>query len=70
MDRHLSGVYVRIQRDGKWENVDYTDLTPEEREAFMRCKANGANYQWWVGLANTFADIIRDLGEQFDLARD
>ena len=69
MDRNLSGVYVRVQRDGKWQSVDFTDLTPDERDEFNRGKAKPDNYSWWVSLACTLADIIHDIGEQFDLVR-
>lgn len=30
-----TGAYVRIQRDGRWVNVDFVELTNEEMEAFF-----------------------------------
>ena len=32
MDRNLDGIYFRVQRDGKWENACFSDLTQEEME--------------------------------------
>jgi len=34
--RNLDGVYYRIKRDGKWDNICFSDLTSEEREKCMR----------------------------------
>lgn len=30
MDRKLDGVYFRIKRNDKWENVCFSDLTEED----------------------------------------
>ena len=32
MDRNLDGIYFRVQRDEKWENACFSDLTQEEME--------------------------------------
>ena len=32
MNRELDGVYFRIERDGKWQPICFSDLTEEERE--------------------------------------
>ncbi len=35
MKRKLSGIFVRIKRDGKWESLDFTDLTETEMNTFL-----------------------------------
>ena len=32
MNRNLDGCYFRIERNGKYENVCFSDLTEEEQE--------------------------------------
>ena len=32
MDRNLDGIYFRVQRDEKWGNTCFSDLTQEEME--------------------------------------
>lgn len=34
-EQNLSGIYVRIKRDGKYQSIDLTDMTPEELEEFL-----------------------------------
>ena len=33
--RDLDGVYFRVERDGRWLSLSFTDLTEEERERVM-----------------------------------
>lgn len=63
MNRNLDGCYFRIERDGKWQNICFTDLTDEERE-----KVTGERpAEWWKSLAYHLADCLRDFGEVFDV---
>ena len=32
MQRNLDGVYFRIERDGRWQSVCYSDMTATERD--------------------------------------
>ena len=36
MQRNLDGVYFRMERDGKWTNVCFSDLTEEEMDKVMK----------------------------------
>lgn len=31
MNRNLDGYYFRVKRDGKWDNICWSDMTDEER---------------------------------------
>ena len=64
MDRDLDGVYFRIERDGKWQPICFSDLTEEERENVC----DGRSAEWLKSLAYHLADYIKEIGEQFDIA--
>ena len=38
MNRNLDGVYFRVERDGKWQNICFSDLTTSEREEVLAGK--------------------------------
>lgn len=46
----ITGIYVRVQRDGTWQNLDIATLTDDELEAFFwRCDLDRAR-TWCIGL--------------------
>lgn len=61
--RNLDGVYFRIQRDGKWDSICFTDLTEAEMDEVLKNK----DKVWVVGLAKILAKTIQNIGYQFDL---
>lgn len=61
--RNLDGVYFRIKRNNKWEDICYSDLTIEEREMV----GEGRTLEWWRSLANILADVIREIGDELDI---
>ena len=61
--RELDGVYFRVQRDGKWENVCFTDLTEDEVEQVTANK----DMTWWKSLAMYLARTLRGIGDQFNI---
>lgn len=61
--RELDVVYFRIKRDGKWDNICFTDLTKEERDKV--CENRSA--EWFKSLAYHLADQIQYIGETFDI---
>ena len=34
----MTGIYFRIQRDGKWKSVDIVDMTSDEIESILQHK--------------------------------
>lgn len=66
--RNLDGVYFRVQRDGKWLNVCYSDMTDAERDEVARKRAEHTTIEeqvtWWRSLADILADQLYDMGEQ------
>ena len=65
MNRHLDGVYFRVERDEKWESICFSDLTEEERTQLMK----RMNREFLEGLCNILADTIKELGDTFDIIR-
>ena len=69
--RNLDGVYFRIERDGMWQNVCYSDMTSEERDSIDRMRAETSTPEeqkaWWRSMADIMADTLYSIGEQLDL---
>ena len=63
MNRGLDGVYCRIERDGKWQSICFSDLTEEEKEKVCE----GRDAEWLKSLAYHLANCIKEIGEQFDI---
>lgn len=61
--RNLDGVYFRVERDGKWDNVCFSDMTKEERNKVMENKDS----EWLKSMCQLLANTIVDIGEQFDI---
>lgn len=70
--RNLDGVYFRVQRDGKWLNVCYSDMTPDERKATiyerMDDKPLEEQASYYKHLAEIMAYSLYDMGEQLGVA--
>lgn len=68
IQRNLDGIYFRVQRDGKWMNVCYSDMTADERDEIVRKRAETSTPEeqaaWWRSMADLLADQLYDMGEQ------
>lgn len=68
IQRNLDGVYFRVERDGRWQNVCYSDMTTDERDVVAAKRAEHATPEeqatWWRGMADILADQLYDMGEQ------
>jgi hypothetical protein len=66
--RNLDGVYFRVKRDGKWDNVCYSDMEQDERDEIARMRAEKSTIEeqaaWWRSMADILADQLYDMGEQ------
>ena len=63
MDRNLDGVYFRVQRDDKWQNICFSDLTADEREEIGKDRS----LEWWKSLAFILADRLKEIGDELDI---
>jgi len=54
----MTGVYVRVKRKDKWENIEFELLTDKEMEEFVATKQEQKQDGWsW---AMCFAKYLRD----------
>lgn len=61
--RNLDGCYFRVERDGKWENICFSDLTEQERGKVMA----GKGEPWLISLIEHLADTLHAIGDAFDI---
>lgn len=64
MDRNLDGCYFRVQRDGKWCNICFSDLTEDERNTVME----GRETEWFRSLCCYLADRLKKLGDDLEIS--
>lgn len=66
--RNLDGVYFRVNRDGKWLSICYSDMTEDERNTVIYDRMSDKPMDEQVGyyrrLAEIMADSLYDMGEQ------
>ena len=65
MDRELDCVYFRVERDGKFESVSFSDLT----EGQMRDVLSGRSKEWLLEMCVILGKRIREIGDQLDIVR-
>ncbi len=63
MNRNLDGCYFRIERDGKWQSICFSDLTAAERDKVTE----GKTAEWLKSLCYHLADHLAMIGAQFDI---
>ena len=61
--RDLDGVYFRVERDGRWLSLCFTDLTDEEREKVMEHRS----LAWTREMVLIMARTLREMGDQLDI---
>lgn len=61
--RDLDGCFFRVQRDGKWYSLCWTDLTKEERESFTKDK----DIYWFGRMLEYITEEYRKTGDQLDI---
>lgn len=66
MNRNLDGIYFRIERDGKWESICFSDLTLYEIDKI----AVNRDAKWWRSVALHLKDCLNEIGEQFDIIKE
>ncbi len=63
MNRNLDGIYFRVKRNGKYENVCFSDLEPNEIEEI----GAGRSAEWWKSVALHLKQRMNIIGETFDI---
>lgn len=65
--RNLDGIYHRIERDGKWENVCLTDMTKEELWEVLT--KHNSEPLWMRRCVEHLIRVLREVGDEEDLVR-
>ena len=63
INRNLYGIYFRVERDGKWQNLCFSDLTEDEQRKVLKDKSQDFILQLTLILAKR----LREVGDKFDL---
>lgn len=63
MNRGLDGVYFRVKRDGKWQNICFSDLTDEEMDSVM----DGRTTEWLRSMCKILGKTVKSIGDQLDI---
>ena len=61
--RELDGVYFRINRNGKWSDICFSDLTEEEMNEVLKNR----DENWLKSLAKHLGKTIKAIGDQFNI---
>ena len=61
--RNLDGIYFRVQRDEKWGNACFSDLTQEEMERVMENR----DVDWLKSMCIQLGKTIRRIGDELDI---
>lgn len=62
--RELCGIYFRVERDGKFEDICFTDMTELERKRAIYDFSPEALRNMCMVLAG----VVRNLGDMFDVS--
>lgn len=63
MNRDLDGIYFRVKRDRKWDNVCFSDLTDEEMDVVLE----GRDTEWLKSVCKILGRTIKRIGDKFDI---
>ena len=64
--RDLDGAYFRVKRNGKWQNISFSDLTESEMYSVIDSKG----MMWLKNMCVFLGQTIRKIGDEFDLVRE
>ncbi len=63
MKRNLDGTLFRIKRDGKYQNICFSDMTTEERLGVLKDK----DVEFMRRMCLIIAEKMREIGDKFDI---
>lgn len=63
INRELDGYFFRVERDGKWQNICWSDLTEEEMNKLLENRS----VEWLKSLCIGLGKVIRHIGDTLDI---
>lgn len=69
MDKHnLDGIYFRIIRNGRYENVCWSDMSKKEMHEILDAKCQDPDALVWLSsMCIKLGEVIRELGDEFSI---
>ena len=64
MYRNLDGVYFRVKRDDKWQNICFTDLTNEETNTILKDRTGTWLSSMLEVLLNVYDKVISVVSDE------
>ena len=64
MYRNLDGVYFRVKRDDKWQNICFTDLTNEETNTILKDRTGTWLLSMLEVLLNVYDKVISVVSDE------
>ena len=64
MYRNLDGVYIRVKRDDKWQNICFTDLTNEETDTILKDRTEVWLLSMLEVLLNVYDKVISVISDE------
>ena len=64
MNRNLDGVYFRVKRDDKWQNICFTDLTNEETNTILKDRTGTWLSSMLEVLLNVYDKVISVVSDE------
>ena len=58
MNHNLDGVYFRVKRDDKWQNICFTDLTDEETNTILKDRTGTWLLSMLEVLLNVYDNVV------------
>lgn len=63
MDRELDSIFFRVERDGNFESVCFSDLTEEQMRDVLKVHSK----EWLLEMCVILGKRIREIGDQLDI---
>lgn len=64
--RNLDGYYFRVERDGQWQNICFSDMTGEEQDEVLIDR----DEEWLKSLCKGMARAMHNMGDELDIVCD
>jgi len=63
MDRNLDGVYFRVKREEKYDNVCFSDLTEEQMDEVLKDR----DKEWLRNMCKILGKTLKKVGDELDI---
>lgn len=63
MDRNLDDIYFRVEREGRWESVCFSDLTDDQMDSVLDRRSP----EWLRSMCKALGHRFREMGDELDI---